>query len=116
MLAVGDDDGAGAATAGHVNGAPLVLGVLDEALDGGGIRADQGDHTVNGYHVSKADVDKFHMCILLGKGPALCARTIIIQNILYSKKIFCQCREEISRKIARIFQKNYKNPLQSSAI
>ena len=39
----------------------LVLGILNEALDRGGIRADQRHHAVYCHHVAKANVDKFHL-------------------------------------------------------
>ena len=58
MVTVGDDDASCFSATGTVNCSAGVLGVLDEALDGGGVGADQGDDAVHGDHVAVADIDE----------------------------------------------------------
>ena len=115
VLAVRDDHGARAAAAGHVDGASLVLGVLNEALDGGGIRADQCDHTVHGNHISKADVDKFHNFLLAGaRVPDKYTDYIIIQKN-YFVNAECPFFYKIMKKCAN-FSKKLQKPLAIYAI
>ena len=64
MVAVGDDHGARASAAGHVNDAPPLARLADEALDRRGFGADQRDHAVCRHHVAEAYIDEFHFCFL----------------------------------------------------
>ena len=60
VIAVHDDHAPGLASAGDVDDATVILGILNQTLDGSRIGANQSDNAFCCDHVSIADVDKFH--------------------------------------------------------
>ena len=58
VLRIGDDNRAGFAPAGDINDAPVVLRVLDQALDGCRIRADHCNDFIRIDNIAKTDMYK----------------------------------------------------------
>ena len=57
MVAVHDEHRPGAPPIGGINEHTPVPGLLDHALDGGRLRADNGDEPAGGDHVAETDID-----------------------------------------------------------
>jgi hypothetical protein len=60
VLGIGDNDGSGASAAGNVDYPALILGISDESFDWLGVGRGNGNDSACRYHISEADVYKFH--------------------------------------------------------